>query len=82
MMDHHETGSALDDLVSSEKIRRSAFNFRPWGWICATAMKTPIVTNQIEISVLHHAPLKMVIALRSSMRAANGLVAFSWRGPV
>ena len=58
MMDHHETGSALDDLVSSGKIGAvGVSNFRPWDMdLLQSAMKTPIVTNQIEISVLHHAP--------------------------
>ena len=58
MMDHHETGSVLDDLVSSGKIRAvGVSNFRPWEMdLLQSAMKTPIVTNQIEISVLHHAP--------------------------
>ncbi len=58
MMDHHETGGALDDLVSSGKIRAvGVSNFRPWDMdLLQSAMKTPIVTNQIEISVLHHAP--------------------------
>lgn len=58
MMDHHETGAALDDLVASGKIRAvGVSNFRSWDMdLLQSAMKTPIVTNQIEISVLHHAP--------------------------
>ena len=58
MMDHHETGAALDDLVASEKIRAvGVSNFRSWDMdLLQSAMKTPIVINQIEISVLHHAP--------------------------
>ena len=58
MMDHHETGAALDDLLASGKIRAvGVSNF--WSWdmdLLQSAMKAPIVTNQIEISVLHHAP--------------------------
>ena len=58
MMDHHETGAALDDLVASGKIRAvGVSNFRSWDMdLLQSAMKTPIVTNQIEISVLQHAP--------------------------
>lgn len=58
LMDHHETGSALDDLVAAGKVRAvGASNFRPWDWeLLQSGMKTPLVTNQIEISVLHHAP--------------------------
>ena len=58
MMDHHETGAALDDLVASGKIRAvGVSNFRSCDMdLLQSAMKTPIVTNQIEISVLHHAP--------------------------
>ncbi|MEP6017660.1 MAG: aldo/keto reductase [Paracoccaceae bacterium] len=53
MMDHIETGSALDDLVASGKVRSvGVSNFRPWDWeLLQSAMKTPLVTNQIEISL-------------------------------
>ncbi|WP_136439776.1 aldo/keto reductase [Pacificoceanicola onchidii] len=59
MMDHLETGAALDDLVSSGKVRAvGVSNFRPWDWkLLQSAMKTQLVTNQIEISLLNHAPL-------------------------
>ncbi len=58
MMDHHETGAALDGLVASGKIRAvGVSNFRPHDWtLLQSAMKTPLVTNQIEMSVLHHDP--------------------------
>ena len=58
MMDHHETGAALDDLLASGKIRAvGVSNFRSWDMdLLQSTMKAPIVTNQIEISVLHHAP--------------------------
>ncbi|WGW05281.1 aldo/keto reductase [Tropicibacter oceani] len=58
MMDHHETGAALDDLVTSGKVRAvGVSNFRPWDWkLLQSAMKTPLATNQIEISLLCHAP--------------------------
>ncbi|MEP3639373.1 MAG: aldo/keto reductase [Paracoccaceae bacterium] len=53
MMDHIETGSALDDLVASGKVRSvGVSNFRPWDWeLLQSGMKTPLVTNQIEISL-------------------------------
>ncbi len=52
-MDHHETGGALDDLVASGKVRGvGVSNFRPWDWnLLQSAMKTPLLTNQIEISL-------------------------------
>ncbi|WP_425099953.1 aldo/keto reductase [Tropicibacter sp. S64] len=58
MMDHHETGAALDDLVKSGKVRAvGVSNFRPWDWdLLQSAMTTPLATNQIEISLLHSAP--------------------------
>ena len=58
LMDHQETGRALDALVASGKIRAvGVSNFRPWDWtLLHSAMAPPLVTNQIEVSVLHHAP--------------------------
>ncbi|XDB00371.1 aldo/keto reductase (plasmid) [Sulfitobacter sp. LCG007] len=58
LMDHHETGAALDDLVSSGKVRAvGVSNFRPWDWkLLQSAMSTPLVTNQIEISLSAIAP--------------------------
>ena len=58
LMDHLETGAALDDVVASGKVRAvGVSNFRPWDWdLLQSAMKTKLVTNQIEISLLHHAP--------------------------
>ncbi|WP_170337180.1 aldo/keto reductase [Ruegeria arenilitoris] len=52
-MDHHETGAALDEVVASGKVREvGVSNFRPWDWnLLQPAMKTPLVTNQIEISL-------------------------------
>lgn len=57
-MDHHETGAALDEVVRAGKVRAvGVSNFRPWDWdLLQSAMKTPLVTNQIEISLLHHVP--------------------------
>lgn len=58
MMDAQETGKALDDLVASGKIRAvGVSNFKLHDWsLLQSAMKTPLVTNQIEISLLHHDP--------------------------
>ena len=58
LMDHHETGAALDELVASGKVRTvGVSNFRPYDWtLLQSAMEQPLVTNQIEISLQHHAP--------------------------
>lgn len=58
LMDHNETGAALDDLVTSGKVRAvGVSNFRPWDWqLLQSAMKTPLATNQIEISLAEIAP--------------------------
>ena len=52
-MDHHETGAALDEIVASGKVGAvGVSNFRPWDWnLLQSAMKTQLVTNQIEISL-------------------------------
>ena len=54
IMDHHETGTTLDDLVASGKVSNiGVSNFRPWDMdLLQSAMKTRLVTNQIEISVI------------------------------
>ncbi|NRB35666.1 MAG: aldo/keto reductase [Rhodobacteraceae bacterium] len=53
LMDHHETGAALDEVVASGKVRAvGVSNFRPWDWdLLQSAMVAPLVTNQIEISL-------------------------------
>lgn len=58
MMDHHETGAALDDLVKSGKVRNiGVSNFRPWDWeLLQSAMSNKLVTNQIEISLKEISP--------------------------
>ena len=58
LMDHRETGGVLDALVAEGKVRAvGVSNFRPWDWsLLQSAMVTPLVTNQIELSVLHHEP--------------------------
>ena len=56
-MDHHETGAALDEAVRSGKVRAvGVSNFRPHDWtLLQSATKTPLVTNQIELSLAAHA---------------------------
>ena len=56
LMDHHETGAALDEVVASGKVRSvGVSNFRPHDWeLLQSAMKNQLVTNQIELSVLAH----------------------------
>jgi predicted oxidoreductase len=56
MMDHHETGAALDALVASGKVRTiGVSNFKLHDWtLLQSAMKTPLITNQIELSLSAH----------------------------
>ena len=56
LMDHHETGAALDEVIASGKVRSvGVSNFRPYDWeLLQSAMKNRLVTNQIELSVLAH----------------------------
>ncbi|MEL6952104.1 MAG: aldo/keto reductase [Pseudomonadota bacterium] len=58
LMDHYETGKTLDTLVAQGKTRAvGVSNFRPWDVsLLQSAMETPLVTNQIELSVMCHAP--------------------------
>jgi predicted oxidoreductase len=58
LMDHHETGAALDALVDAGKVRAvGVSNFRPWDWnLLQSAMRHPLVTNQIELSLRQIAP--------------------------
>ena len=52
-MDHFETGAALDAVVASGKVRAvGVSNFKLHDWtLLQSAMKTQMVTNQIEISL-------------------------------
>ena len=54
LMDHVETGAALDGLIDSGKVKAvGVSNFRPWDWsLLQSAMDTQLATNQIEMSVL------------------------------
>ena len=56
LMDHHETGAALDEVIASGKVRSvGVSNFRPYDWeLLQSAMKNQLVINQIELSVLAH----------------------------
>ena len=57
-MDHHETGKALDELIASGKVRAvGVSNFKLNDWtLLQSAMSTRLATNQVELSVLNHAP--------------------------
>ncbi|MEO0383575.1 MAG: aldo/keto reductase [Pseudomonadota bacterium] len=57
-MDHHETGKALDELVASGKVRAvGVSNFKLNDFtLLQSAMSTKLCTNQVELSVLNHAP--------------------------
>ena len=55
-MNHFETGAALDEAVASGKVRSvGVSNFKLHDWtLLQSAMKTPLITNQIELSVTAH----------------------------
>jgi predicted oxidoreductase len=54
LIDHEETGKALDGLLASGKVRSvGVSNFRPWDFsLLQSAMSSKLVTNQIEISLV------------------------------
>ena len=54
LMDHHATGETLDALVAEGKVRSlGVSNFRPHDWtLLSSAMAQPLVTNQIELSLM------------------------------
>ncbi|WP_305967671.1 MULTISPECIES: aldo/keto reductase family oxidoreductase [unclassified Mameliella] len=56
LMDHRETGETLDELVGSGKVRAvGVSNYKLHDWtLLQSAMKTPLVTNQIELSLSAH----------------------------
>jgi predicted oxidoreductase len=56
LMDAHETGAALDEVVASGKVRTvGVSNFKLHDWtLLQSAMKSPLATNQIELSLLAH----------------------------
>ena len=57
-MDAEETGRALDELVASGKVLHvGVSNFALHDFtLLQSAMQTPLATNQIELSALHHQP--------------------------
>lgn len=57
-MDHHETGAALDAAIAGGKVRAvGVSNFKLHDWtLLQSAMKAPLVTNQIEVSLMAPAP--------------------------
>ncbi len=56
LMDHHETGTALDALVASGKVRSvGVSNFKPHDWqLLQSAMSNKLQTNQLELSLLEN----------------------------
>jgi predicted oxidoreductase len=58
-MDAAATGECLDQLVQTGKIKAvGASNFMPWDWnLLQTYLKAPLVTNQIELSLMAHSAL-------------------------
>ncbi|WBU61297.1 aldo/keto reductase [Paracoccus albus] len=60
LMDHRETGAVLDELVTTGKVRAvGVSNFRLFDWtLLQSAMRTPLVTNQIELSLMNSEPFR------------------------
>ena len=58
LMDHNDTGAALDSLIKSGKVGAvGVSNFRPWDWkLLQSAMHNTLVTNQIELSLAEISP--------------------------
>lgn len=56
LMDHHETGAALDEVVKSGKVRAvGVSNFKLHDWnLLQSGMTNKLVTNQIEVSLSAH----------------------------
>lgn len=59
LMDATATGDCLDQLIKTGKIKAAGVsNFMPWDWnLLQTNMRNPLVTNQIELSLLAHGAL-------------------------
>jgi predicted oxidoreductase len=57
-MNAAETGACLDALVAGGKVRAvGVSNFRPWDFdLLQSAMTARLVTNQIELNLMHRAP--------------------------
>ncbi len=56
LMDPHETGAALDEVIASGKVRTvGVSNFKLHDWtLLQSAMSAKLVTNQIEMSLTAH----------------------------
>ena len=73
-MDLDEAGQALDEVVSSGKVRAvGVSNFRPWDTaLLQSRMKVPLVVNQIELSLQECRPFSngdLSEIQRANMRA-------------
>jgi predicted oxidoreductase len=77
LMNHHETGAALDEVVEGGKVRAvGVSNFMPWDLsLLQSAMRTRLSTNQIELSLSAHQPFTdgQVAALQE-----RGLPVMAW----
>lgn len=58
LMDHHALGNCLDNLIDEGKIRAAGVsNFMGWDFdLLQSAMRHPLLTNQIEISLINTQP--------------------------
>lgn len=58
LMDHHALGNCLDSLIDEGKIRAAGVsNFMGWDFdLLQSAMRHPLLTNQIEISLINTQP--------------------------
>lgn len=58
LMDAQALGDCLDGLIDNGKIRAAGVsNFMPWDLeLLQSAMRHPLLTNQLEVSLLHTAP--------------------------
>lgn len=58
LMDHAQLGACLDELIAQGKVKCAGVsNFMPWDVeLLQAGMKNRLVTNQIELSLLHLAP--------------------------
>jgi len=79
LMDHRETGAALDLLVQQGKVKWiGVSNFMPWDvTLLQSAMSTRLVTNQIEISLLANAS-GVLQRLASAQGVGIDAVAVAW----
>ena len=72
LMDHEQLGACLDSLIAQGKVRCAGVsNFMPWDVeLLQAGMKNRLVTNQIELSLLHLAPFvdgQIAFAQRTKM---------------